>query len=319
MERGTKLPGVKNILAALVLCSVPARAAAQEDLPQADEIIQSVEDWVRDNLDDNALEELGIDKGRVQQFLTELQRRFQGAYVYDLGALRETASNVLPVLQQFDETRPLAVWLQTRLDYFDIAEELRRDARVAPDKPAPNPSPQLERSVWVRELEKRPLPPPAADYVPRLKRIFAAEKLPAEMVWLAEVESSFNPAARSPAGAVGLFQLMPATARALHLSLRPEDERLQTEKSARAAARHLRRLYERYNDWRLALAAYNAGETRVDQLLSQSRARTFDAIAARLPSETQMYVPKIEATLRKREGLALSERKLPGATQVSPQ
>ena len=83
----------------------------------------------------------GIDKGRVQQFLTELQRRFQGAYVYDLGALRETASNVLPVLQQFDETRPLAAWLQTRLDYFDIAEELRRDARVAPDKPAPNPSP----------------------------------------------------------------------------------------------------------------------------------------------------------------------------------
>src|SRR5436309_12001114 len=112
IERGTKLPGVKNILAALVLCSVPARAAAQEDLPQADEIIQSVEDWVRDNLDDNALEELGIDKGRVQQFLTELQRRFQGAYVYDLGALRETASNVLPVLQEFDETRPLAVWLQ---------------------------------------------------------------------------------------------------------------------------------------------------------------------------------------------------------------
>ena len=146
-----------------------------------------------------------------------------------------------------------------------------------------------------------------ADCVPRLKQIFADEKLPPQLVWVAEVESSFNPAARSPAGAAGLFQLMPATARALNLALRPRDERLQMEKSARAAARHLRHLGEHFGDWRLALAAYNAGENRVDQLLKQSKMRTFDAIAARLPVETQMYVPKVEATLRKREGLTLAD------------
>ena len=304
---------MKTILAVLVLILgfLAPRAVAQDELPQPDEIIQSVQQWMQDNLDEAALAELGVDKDRVQQFLSELRRRFQGNYVYDLGALKETAIRILPVLQQFEETRPLAVWLQTRLDYFDVAEELRRQAKAPPQKPQstplPNPPPQLERTVWVRELEKRPPSPLADDCVPRLKQIFAAENLPLELVWLAEVESSFNPAARSPAGAAGLFQLMPATARSLNLSLRPQDERLHTEKSARAAARHLRRLHDRFGDWRLALAAYNAGETRVDQLLKKSRVRTFDAIADRLPAETQMYVPKVEATLLRREGVTLAE------------
>jgi len=106
---------------------------------------------------------------------------------------------------------------------------------------------------------------------------------------------------------------MPATARALSLSLRPRDKRLETEKSARAAARFLRQLHGRFGDWRLALAAYNAGESRVEALLKKSKTRSFDAIASRLPAETQMYVPKVEATLRKREGIALAELKPPDA------
>ena len=310
-----KLRCVKTIPVGLIGLFLASVAMAQDQLPQPDEVIQSVQEWIEDNLDGKALDELGVDKDRVQQFLSELRRRFQGTYVYDLGALRETAASVLPVLQQFDETRPLAFWLQTRLDYFDVAEQLRREAKPAPEKLTPsrlpNPPLQVERSIWIRELNDRSLPPLAEDYVPRLKQIFAVEKLPPELAWLAEVESSFNPLARSPAGAVGLFQLMPHTARSLSLSLQPEDERLQTGKSARAAARHLRHLHDRFGDWRLALAAYNAGETRVDELLRKHKARTFDAIADRLPAETQMYVPKVEATLRKREGLALNELKVP--------
>ena len=305
---------MKSTLLVLIWLSLAPLTVAQDELPQPDDIIQSVKKWMEDNLDDRALDELGVDKDRVQQFLTELRRRFQDTYIYDLSALHETATNLLPVLQQFEETRPLAVWLQTRLDYFNVADELRHEAKAGPEKPAirlSNPPAQLERSVWIRELKQRPLPPLAQNYVPRLKEIFVAEKLPPELVWVAEVESSFDSAARSPAGAAGLFQLMPATARALNLSLRPRDERLHTEKSARAAARYLRRLYDRFGDWRLALAAYNAGETHVDALLKKHQARTFDAIAGRLPAETQMYVPKVEATLRKREGLALDELKVP--------
>ena len=60
----------------------------------------------------------------------------------------------------------------------------------------------------------------------------------------------------------------------------------------------------------LALAAYNAGEGRVQRLLDQTKGRSFDDISGRLPSETQMYVPKVEAVIRRREGVALTSLKL---------
>ena len=138
-----------------------------------------------------------------------------------------------------------------------------------------------------------------------------AQKVPAALVWIAEVESSFDPRARSPEGAAGLFQLMPDTAKRYGLRVRPFDQRLKPDQSARAAAQYLHYLHSHFKDWRLALAAYNAGEGTVDKLLRHRKTRTFDAIATRLPAETQMYVPKVEGTLRKREGLALSELKIP--------
>ena len=155
------------------------------------------------------------------------------------------------------------------------------------------------------------MPSRAEGVVPQLKSIFAAEKVPVELVWLAEVESSFDPRARSPAGAAGMFQLMKPTAKSLGLSTWLPDERLNPQKSARAAAKYLRYLHHRFGDWRLALAAYNVGEGRVDALLKKSKVKSFDAIASRLPAETQLYVPKCEATLRKREGLSLAELRVP--------
>jgi membrane-bound lytic murein transglycosylase D len=128
--------------------------------------------------------------------------------------------------------------------------------------------------------------------------------VPDAWVWIAEVESSMNPAARSPAGAVGLFQLMPATAR--HLGLRPEantDERLDPLKNADAAARYLRHLHRRFRSWPLTLAAYNAGEGRVSRLLRETGRADFEAIRDRLPLETRMYVPRVIETVRLREGI----------------
>lgn len=309
-----KLPLVKRFLGLVVVVWLmgPAPTLAQEKPVQPDELFKSVEEWMRENLDDSVLEALGqIDQERARQFFTELQKRFENTSIYDLASLKEAATRLLPVLEQFEETQPYGVWLRTHLDYLDTAEDLRQQVKPGPSKPGvpaplPPPSIQLQRTVWTKKLEKRPLPPLAQTYVPRLKQIFTAERMPPELVWMAEVESSFDPKARSPAGAVGLFQLMPATARMLNLAASPRDERLQPDKNARAAAKYLRSLHGHYGDWRLALAAYNAGETRVDNLMKKYSAKTYDALAARLPSETQMYVPKVEATLRKREGVALS-------------
>jgi membrane-bound lytic murein transglycosylase D len=104
---------------------------------------------------------------------------------------------------------------------------------------------------------------------------------------------------------------MPETARRFQLSTRWPDQRLDPEPSARAAARYLAFLQEKFKDWRLAAAAYNCGEGTVQKALDRSKTRTFDGIATRLPAETQLYVPKLEATLLEREGIKLQKLRLP--------
>ena len=305
-----------GLVLALALALLAADAGAQDKPSPLDDLTRSAEQWTRDNLDDRVVQALDtVDQDRARSLLNELAKRFQADNVYDLGALKDRATSLLPLLRQFKETRPYASWLETHLDYLDASGELRRIMQPTPPPrgapPVPPPTPEAQRKVWDRQLDKRPLPPRAQTYVPRLKPIFTSQGVPAALVWLGEVESSFDPEARSPVGAAGLFQLMPTTARSLGLALSPQDERLNPDKSARAASKYLRYLYSRFGEWRLALAAYNAGETRVATLLTRYQTRRYDAIASRLPAETQLYVPKIEATLRKREGVSLSSLTLP--------
>ena len=143
--------------------------------------------------------------------------------------------------------------------------------------------------------------------------MFITEGVPSELVWIAEIESSFDRRARSPAGAAGLFQLMPETARRFQLSTRWPDQRLDPEHSARAAARYLAVLQGKFKDWRLTTAAYNCGEGTVQRALDRSKTKTFDGIATRLPAETQLYVPKLEATLLEREGMKLESLRPPAS------
>ena len=283
-----------------------------------DDLVKEGAEWIQENIDPDVLRALGAaDQGKVEQVLRDVQQRFQGEYVIDLAALKETAIAVLPLLEAHEETQPYAVWLRARLDYFELADEFKRTApppKIEPGlpvKPVPNPEPEVQRKAWQKQLEKRPLPKGADVWVARLQPIFMAAKVPKELVWLAEVESSFDPRARSPVGAAGLFQLMPRTAKSLGLSLSPRDERLQPEKSAAAAAKYLKYLHGQFHDWPLVLAAYNAGEGRVRGLLSKYKTTSFDKIATHLPAETQMYVPKIDATLLRREGVTLAKLTTP--------
>ena len=184
---------------------------------------------------------------------------------------------------------------------------------VAPPAPPP-PAVELARNryveskqVWLRKLSGRPAPARAAALLPDLKRAFRAEGVPAELVWQAEAESSFNPDARSPVGAAGLYQFMPATAQQFGLSLSPEDERLDAIKNARAAAKYLKLLRARFGNWPLAFAAYNCGEGRVSKTLRNTGGRTFDDIHDKLPAETRMYVPKIAALVQIRENADLDK------------
>jgi hypothetical protein len=138
-------------------------------------------------------------------------------------------------------------------------------------------------------------------YLPGLRRIFEENGLPPSLALLPVIESGFWPTARGRSGERGLWQLRRATARNLGLVVSAHrDDRIDPERSTRAAARHLRRLRDRYGDWALALAAYNAGERRVDRALAHEPTATFWWLAERgyLPRTSREYVPRFLAVVR---------------------
>jgi membrane-bound lytic murein transglycosylase D len=138
------------------------------------------------------------------------------------------------------------------------------------------------------------------DHWADMSEVMNAFGLSERLISVALVESGFKPEARSRRGAVGMWQIMPRTARYLGLTVNIfVDQRKDPRKSTAAAARYLAELYTRFDDWYLALAAYNAGPTRVSKAIRQSNSRDFFEIARKgyLKKETAQFVPKVLAAV----------------------
>lgn len=129
---------------------------------------------------------------------------------------------------------------------------------------------------------------------PIIDPILKQEGVPTELTAVALVESGGQPFALSSRGARGVWQFMPETARRYGLVVTAtRDDRTDVGKSTRAAARYLRDLYRQFGDWRLAFAAYNAGEQRIDRALLHAEKASFENIQRVLPQETRDYVPAV--------------------------
>jgi membrane-bound lytic murein transglycosylase D len=135
-------------------------------------------------------------------------------------------------------------------------------------------------------------------YNDMIRRVLKEEGVPQDLQYLAQAESAFQPTAVSKAGARGLWQFVPFTGEEYDLDRTFwVDERSDPEKATRAAARHMRDLYDMFGDWYLVMAAYNAGPMNVVKAVERTGYADFWELSQRhaLPKETQNYVPIIIA------------------------
>jgi len=148
------------------------------------------------------------------------------------------------------------------------------------------------REVFQRWLDR------SVRYIPVMKDIFKEKNLPEDLVYVAMIESGFNPYAVSWAKAVGPWQFMPATGKRYGLKIDWWlDERKDPIKSTHAAAEHLKDLHNLFGSWPLALASYNAGAGKVQRAVLRTRSEDFwDLKASRyIRKETKNYIPKYMA------------------------
>ncbi len=152
-----------------------------------------------------------------------------------------------------------------------------------------------EKSFFIRSLKR------GGRYRPYIVNELKKAGLPEELSWLPLIESGFNVKALSPARALGLWQFIPSTGYKFGLKRNYFiDERLDPEKSTRAAIAYLSELHNIFGDWSTVLAAYNCGEGRVLRTIRNQKTNYLDNfwdLYEKLPQETARYVPRFLATL----------------------
>lgn len=200
------------------------------------------------------------------------------------------------------------------LAQLELPEELSICGR-----PLPLDDPQVREGLTYELLLTlgRPMMPMlwlrrAPEHIPRIEEQLAERGLPADLKYVAVVESDLRPWIRSPAGALGLWQIMRPTGRRYGLRIdRYVDERLDPVRAGEAGMAYLADLHERFGDWWLALAAYNAGHNRVERTLEEDDSR--DYFEVYLPRETRRYVLRIAAAK-----LVMSEPERYGLPRLEP-
>ncbi len=142
---------------------------------------------------------------------------------------------------------------------------------------------------------------------PIVEHYLALHGLPEQLKYIPMVESSCVIYAVSTRGAAGLWQFIPSTATHFGLSINQYiDERMDPYKSTEAAVKYLKRLYDRFGSWELALAAYNCGPTRLSRTIQAFGSNDFWKIKEGLPKETQRYIAPLPGSLLHRHILPIA-------------
>ena len=181
-------------------------------------------------------------------------------------------------------------------DSIDLWERIRRgfampDLQV--DQVQDRERWYAERPDYIQRMTAR-----SSKYMYHIVEELERRNMPTELALLPFIESAFNPQAVSSARASGMWQFMPRTGKDYSLKQNAfRDDRRDVLASTRAALDYLQRLYNKFGDWHLALAAYNWGEGNVGKALARNQ-QSGDALSytdLRMPAETRLYVPKLQA------------------------
>jgi len=220
------------------------------------------------------------------------------AFKYDsiwLEKLKETRSLFTLIHETTGDNIEKKVNKELLIDRFEMINQ------KTPFQIAYNPILEREIAKYLRgdaTLIRRMLQV-SAFYFPLFEQIFDENDLPLELKYLAIVESALDPKARSYVGAKGLWQFMYSTGKSFGLEVNNYvDDRSDPLKSTKAAAAYLKQLYQIFDNWDLALAAYNSGPGNVSKAIRRSGGHTnYWNIRPYLPKETADYVPRFYAIL----------------------
>ncbi|MHB8068267.1 MAG: lytic transglycosylase domain-containing protein [Desulfobaccales bacterium] len=158
----------------------------------------------------------------------------------------------------------------------DVREDLDREFTIEVWSRA-------QTTMWLKRAQR---------YFPVIERKIMAQHLPPDLKYVAVAESDLRPKARSSAGAQGIWQFIPPTAQRFQLKANGAiDERLEFFAATDAALRYLKQLHRLFNNWALAMAAYNCGEARVQKEMAAQGVRDYYHLS--LPEETERYVHRI--------------------------
>ena len=225
------------------------------------------------------------------------------AYRYDslwIAELHKNASYFDEIYAEVSNPNPVDEYI-TDLPTDTLKARLQRLNEKTPFNIAYNPSLEsVIKSFLVRRkgLIERMLTK-SQFYFPLFEQELDNHEVPLEVKYLAIVESALDPRAKSRVGATGLWQFMFGTGKEYNLDVSSYvDERSNPINSTIAAAKYLKRLYGIYNDWDLALAAYNSGPGNVNKAIRRSGGyKNFWNIRPHLPRETAGYLPAFLATM----------------------